>query len=102
MFDVEKFLEDVLTRPSERSSLDMIFDVVDRMMSSGEFETIDELLGTIDPRIFPVAVSAGFLSITFVAKDKLTERAALWRRTHNALTNKLGQEDADDILNGLL
>jgi hypothetical protein len=70
--------------------IDFIYDVIDTLNTDGLFTEVDEILRTLDVTRIPIDLQLAYLSITIPARDKLKERADLYKRC----VENFGQKDS--------
>lgn len=87
-------------RPSEDDGIELIYEVIDDMMSSGSFALIDDILSAVDVMKFRTTHLLAFLSITFPAKTLLKERARYFARVRSYF-EAVEPNRVDQLLAGL-
>lgn len=75
---------------------DILFQDIDSLLSSGEFDLCNELIQTIDLSRFDTNLLVGLLSITHAAHDKLPYRKQLYTKIKQIF--KLSEPDRVDAL----
>ncbi len=80
-------------------ALDSVYDEIDELLRSGEFETVDIALCYLRDMDLSLNIALGVLTSTLPAKSKLTFRSRLTRQVRNSLLSQ--GLDADSLLSGL-
>lgn len=88
------------SRRPRTAAISALFSAVDKAFSDGRFEEIDALLPQIDLEKLDSTLLVGVLSITLSAKDKLTNRPALFDAVAARIW-KLRPEAYQNLLVGL-
>lgn len=81
-------------------AIDVLFDHLDRLLDSGDFEKCDGVLMTIDVKRLDTNLLVALASITRVAKDELAKRAQLMDRVETRL-RELAPDRTDRLLANL-
>lgn len=76
-------------------AIDLIFDGIDNMLSSGKFKEVDDILKNVTINDWSDDLCLSFLAITLSAKSRLPSRGALFNKIKQRFANKEG------ILSGL-
>jgi hypothetical protein len=82
------------------AAIDLLFEVVDDWFLARQFEQCDRFLADLDITRLDTNLLVGVLSITYAAKDKLQERAALVPQVRARL-EQLAPGRADRLMEGL-
>ena len=80
-------------------ALDILFDQIDEMLLSGEFNRVDQLLAETTPSDFSVELLLGILTATLPGKNRLLNREALFERISGVLQDR--GVARDELLVGL-
>ena len=91
---------DLLSQHSVEEALDIMFEEFDEALISGQFEEVDIYLRDAIVSHYRVETLVGFLSITFVWKNSLKERACFYDRV-KVRVEKSYPDRAEKILTGL-
>lgn len=82
--------------------LDYIFQTIDELLLSGEFDEVDtNIVEFIDDNDFSLNLYVGFLTITGVFRDKLKYRNLLRKYAVNKGLEKYNSKEVKNILKGL-
>lgn len=81
-------------------AIDHIYEKVNYMFRSGQFEQVDQALAMLDPRTLPTLLIISILTITFAAKHKLQNRTQFFQKSKDHLT-EIREKDIDALLGGL-
>jgi hypothetical protein len=81
------------------AALDLLYDRVDELMRTGQFEALDSLLQQVRLGDMSIDVLLGLLTATLPARSRLPSRQAFFRETENAL-REWGEYE-DGLLTGL-
>ena len=76
------------------------FEKIDELMCAGQFEYLNEYLGSLDPSVHSVDEVITALVATFCACEKLSKRRDLYQRALLYYTEKLPDE-VERLLEGL-
>src|SRR5262249_38546628 len=71
---------------------DELFDVIDRLLSKGDFLTCNEILRQLDLEPLPTRFMRSVLTITYAAKEKLASRNNLYLRIQERMVEQKGEE----------
>lgn len=85
---------------SEDEMLEHVYTSVDKLLRAECFRTVDTILSDLRPHTLPAVVGLAYASITFAAKDKLTQRAAYMTRLRDHLSSVVPGE-VDELLRGI-
>lgn len=102
--DASRILKEIVRSdyPDENGAvLFAIYDLVDRCLSAGRFDVVDDVLRSVDAVAVGSTRLCGVLTITFRAKDKLKNRAGVYQRASEVIAARHGPERAEEILRGL-
>ena len=91
---------DLLSQLPLTEALDTLYREFDDALLAGDFEAVDVYLRHANVRRYRVETLVGFLTITFVWKDSLKERAGFYERV-KARVEKSHPDRAEKILMGL-
>ncbi len=97
------WLQDVyiaVANGQQRPALDTIFNRVDDMLTTGQFERCDKLLQQVSIRRLDVQTMIGFLAATLLADHKLPSRKKL-REEILLYIRAAEPERAESLLRGL-
>jgi hypothetical protein len=81
------------------AALDLIYDQIDGLLKSGEFQKVDALLEDAEVGSFSVDLLLGLLTATLPARTKLAARRDFFLRAEASLRQRAGWKD--DLLRGL-
>lgn len=91
---------DLLSQHPIDKALDILYEEFDEALLNGEFEAVDIYLRHANVSRYRVETLVGFLTITFVWRDSLKERAGFYDRV-KARVEKSYPDRAEKILMGL-
>ena len=75
---------------------------IDAACTDGRFAEVDAKMRMLDVDALPVVLLLAWLSITHVASEKLPSRAALGAAAQQRLSRERGEDEARELLRGLL
>ncbi len=91
---------DLLSQHPISKALDILYEELDEALIAGQFEEVDIYLRHVNVSRYRVEILIGFLTITFVWKDSLKERAGFYDRV-KARVEKSYPDREEKILMGL-
>lgn len=68
---------------SDDTELDILFGVIDDKLEVDDFGAVDLILSQVKVEDYPVVVAMGFLSTTWLVRDKLKYRERVWQLCYN-------------------
>ena len=80
-------------------ALDMVYGHFDSLLRAGDYQRVDSLLASVDPKAFGTDLLLGFLTITLPAKERLASRGRLFGSIEQELRARGDWED--NLLAGL-
>jgi ATP:corrinoid adenosyltransferase len=100
VIDSYAFLDQVqkICTEKPREAEKLIQDTLSGLAAKEEYQIIDEILATVDVRYFTTASVLEFLSVTKPMRNKLDERAGLYRRLDNYIGTTLPEVQKNQIL----
>lgn len=81
-------LDDVYAEGDRERALDLVLDMIDRLLLESLIDQVDDLLREVDPSRLETVVALGFLSTTRVAAPRLANRDALVARISEVLRGR--------------
>lgn len=94
-------LYDLVLKGRSHDALDILFSDVNEMCKRGDFVACDQMFAVVELDRLDAILLVGFLSITFLAKDKLPSRPAFVSRVRTLLVHSEGEERTRRLLVGL-
>ncbi len=81
--------------------LDMIFEILDKMLLRSEFKQCDAILKLLDTTQTHIAVLLGVLTVTYPAKKLLPNRPRFYARVEQRIQDDGRASEAESLLSGL-
>lgn len=79
-----------------------LYESINNAFCAGAFAEVDAKIRMLDVDALPVVLLLAWLSSTHVASDKLLSRAALCAEAQRRLSRERGEDEARELLRGLL
>jgi len=92
---------DLVTSNKIDDAMDLLYDVVDELLSAHSFPICERMLTNIDLGRLNADLLIGVLSITLPAKSVLPARAQLLQRVEEQLARSLPPTQIAELLHGL-
>ncbi len=80
--------------------LDEIYEELDVLLFAGKYEEADEILSDVNVNVEPLEILVGYLSITFMSRERLLARQPLMHAIRERVEHEV-PERAQGILGGL-
>ena len=84
-----------------RQKIKEVFQLLDGHLLNGDYNTVDNILSTLDTNDINIKVLIGYLSITNPWKNELKSRGELLDKIEIKLLDEVGETRTDNILKGL-
>ncbi len=79
----------------------LLYKHIDELLMAGHFDSCNELLKSFELSRVKDLLWGGLLTITFAAREKLPERARLYSKIFNRLSESRTPAKANELLQGL-
>jgi hypothetical protein len=99
---IDGFLDPILrleAKGNTDSALDLLYDKVDELLKTGEFEKLNQILADSSPEELSIDMILGLLTSSLPARSKLPARADFFEKSEAAIKSRGEYEDG--LLSGL-